>query len=64
MSIIETIENHSGPLTVQELSKLLGKSPKTLYKAIKAGKLPAYRVGGIVLDPVEVAAWLRQRHTK
>lgn len=38
-------------------------SPKTIYKAIKTGRLPAYRLGGIRLDPTEVATWLRSRHT-
>ena len=65
MNLLETIETCETALTVDELGNLLNTSPKTLYKAIKAGHLPAYRVGGSIrLDPKEVAEWLRSRHTK
>jgi len=65
MNIIETIENRETALTVDELGTLLNSSPKTLYKAISAGRLPAYRIGGCIrLDPHDVAEWLRDRHTK
>jgi excisionase family DNA binding protein len=64
MSIIETLETRDTLLTVEELGRLLSMSAKTLYKAIKAGRLPAYRVGGIRLDPYDVAEWLRERHSK
>ena len=65
MNIIETIENRETALTVDELGTLLNSSPKTLYKAISAGRLPAYRIGGSIrLDPHDVAEWLRDRHTK
>ena len=63
MGILETIENMDTLMTVESLGKLLAMSPKTIYKAIKAGRLPAYRLGGIRLDPAEVANWLRNRHT-
>lgn len=63
MNIIETIERRATALTVDELAGLLNASPKTLYKAIRAGRLPAYRVAGIRLDPAEVAKWLRARST-
>ena len=65
MNILETIENRETALTVDELGTLLNSSPKTLYKAISAGHLPAYRIGGSIrLDPHDVAEWLRDRHTK
>lgn len=63
MTIAETLESRKTLMTVEELSVLLSTSTKTLYKSIKAGKLPAYRLGGIRLDPREVAAWMHQRHT-
>ena len=64
MTLIETLENMNTALTVEVLSRLTAISPKTLYKAIKAGRLPAYRIGGSVrLDPAEVAQWLRDRST-
>lgn len=64
MSIIEIIENRETAMTVEELAAYLNASPKTLYKAIRAGRLPAYRVAGIRLDPAEVAKWLRDRSTR
>lgn len=51
-------------VSVDTLSKLLSTSRKTLYKAIQAGHLPAYRIGGIRLEPSEVAQWLRDRSSK
>ncbi len=64
MAIIETIENRETALTVDGLATLLNSSPKTLYKAISAGRLPAVRIGGnIRLDPQDVARWPRDRHT-
>jgi len=65
MTIVETIEKMDSLLTVEMLGKLLSMSEKTLYKAIRSGKLPAYRLGGSIrLEPTEVAKWLRQRSTK
>ena len=65
MSIIEMIRNKENALTVDELASVMSQSPKTLYKAIKAGRLPAYRIGGSIrLDPHEVAEWLDSRRTR
>jgi excisionase family DNA binding protein len=65
MTILETLKNTDTLLTVEELSRLLTLSPKTLYKAIASGKLPAYHIGGAKrLEPSEVAEWLHNRHSK
>ena len=65
MTILETIESTDTLLDVETLGRLTATSPKTLYKAIQAGRLPAYRIGGSIrLDPSEIAEWLRDRHTK
>jgi len=63
MTILETIENYDTLLSVETLSKVSGIPRKTLYKAITAGHLPAYHVGGIRLEPFAVGHWLRQRST-
>jgi excisionase family DNA binding protein len=63
MRILETLETTATLLSVEELSTLLGISVKTLYKTIKAGRLPAYRIGGIRIDPQDVVKWMRDRHT-
>ena len=65
MTILENIEKMDTLLTVERLGRLTGTSPKTLYKAIKAGNLPAYHIGGSIrLEPSEVAVWLQDRHTE
>jgi len=65
MTLIEIIESKTNALTIGDLANLLNQSPKTLYKAVKSGRLPAYRVGGSIrLDPHDIAEWLRKRRTK
>jgi len=65
MTLIELIESKPNALTVEELATMMSQSPKTLYKAVKTGRLPAYRLGGSIrLDPHDVAEWLRKRRTK
>lgn len=58
------IESKESALTIEELATMVGVSPKTLYKAVKTGRLPAYRIGGSIrLDPEDIADWLRKRRT-
>jgi excisionase family DNA binding protein len=64
MTLIEKLETRSSALTVEEFSEMYNTSNKTIYKLIKAGKLPATRIGGIRIDPAEAAEWLRKRSTK
>lgn len=65
VSILDLIENKANAMTIEELATILSQSPKTLYKAVKKGTLPGFRLGGnIRLDPHEVAEWLRKRRTK
>ncbi len=47
--ILQTLEAMEGLLTVQRAADLLVHHPQTLYKAIKAGRLPHVRtLGGSV----------------
>jgi excisionase family DNA binding protein len=39
-------------VTVEEAAKLLGISRAPAYRAVKAGQIPAIRVGGRLLVPV------------
>ena len=65
MGIIELIQSKQNAMTIEELATMLSQSPKTLYKAVNRGSLPAFRLGGSIrLDPHEVAEWLRKRRTK
>jgi len=62
MDIIETIDNFSRALTVEELAGIVAVSEKTLYRHIRAGKLKAIKIGGqLRLNPKTTADWLRQR---
>lgn len=59
------IESEQNAMTIDELATILTQSPKTLYKAVKRGSLPAFRIGGSIrLDRHDVAEWLRKRRTK
>ncbi len=64
MTLIEKLENRETALTVEEFGEMFNVSNKTIYKLIKAGKLPSTRIGGIRIDPAEAAEWLRKRSTK
>jgi excisionase family DNA binding protein len=62
MDIILQIESWGRCLTVEELADVIALSPKTLYRMIKAKKLPAIHMGGqIRLNPQSTADWLRSR---
>ena len=51
-----------GALNTQELSVMLGISPKTLFKMAKAGRIPSFHVGGAVrYDGRLIVEWLRQQ---
>lgn len=51
-------------LTVREAAKLLNISEKTIYKMVKDGKLPAYRINDQVrFNQTELLEWATQRKT-
>jgi excisionase family DNA binding protein len=63
-SLDVTIGKRRTAITIERACRTLGCSAKTLYKAVKAGRLPAMRIGGMIrLDPKETAAWIRQSST-
>ena len=49
-------------LTVRELGKYLKVHPNTIYRMLKTGQLPAFRVGGVGgdwrFDLAEIERWL------
>jgi excisionase family DNA binding protein len=52
-------------LTVQEVAQLLRVSSMTVYRLIKAGDLPAVRVGrAFRVRDVDVDAYLESRYTQ
>ena len=65
MGIIELIESKTNAMTIEDLATIVSQSPKTLYKAVNRGTLPAYRLGGSIrLDPHDVSEWLRLHRTR
>jgi len=56
---------HRGIMTVQELADFLRCNKSTIYRLIKTGQIPAFKVGSdwrITSDKVE--QWLEQQHIK
>jgi excisionase family DNA binding protein len=63
-TIADRLEADGHALTTNELSDLLSISKVTLYKMVKSGSLPSFRVGICVrFDPHVIAAWIRERTT-
>ena len=49
-------------MTVAEAALLLNHHEQTIYKAVRAGRLPVVRTfGSLRIDPVRLAGWLKQR---
>jgi len=50
--------------TVKALAEILCRKPAHLYKLIRSGSLPAYKMGGcLLLDPKETSEWWRGLRT-
>jgi excisionase family DNA binding protein len=59
-SLVQTLRARTGLLTVAEVGELLGFHEVTLRNWVRADKLPAVRIGGLV-DPAELAGWVEAR---
>ncbi len=53
MNDVVDIPNLPGYVSIKEASDLLGVSDKRVYQYVRAGRLPAQRVGHILIIPVE-----------
>ncbi len=52
-------------LTVKELSNTIKARPKTIYKWARTGKIPSYKVNGLILfDADEIHAFVKSRKVK
>jgi len=62
MQIIEMLENRKNAVKVSELAKLLGVTPKHIYKTLAAGRIPgSFLVNRAVrFDPQILAEWLKK----
>jgi excisionase family DNA binding protein len=62
--LIEIIADRREAWTVPQLAKLLALSKGEIYEQVKAGKLPAFKIGtSIRLCPKLTAQWLHSRLT-
>jgi excisionase family DNA binding protein len=53
-----------GPMTAKEVAKMLGISPKIVFKLARAGRIPSFRIGTAVrFEARLVIDWLRQQRT-
>ena len=61
-TILEKLAAWPGLMTVAEAALLLNHHEQTIYKAVRAGRLPVVRTfGSLRIDPVRLAGWLKQR---
>lgn len=58
-TLIDTLRARRTFLTVSEVATLLSLAERTVYTAIKQGRMPSVRVlGSVRLDPRVTADWL------
>jgi excisionase family DNA binding protein len=61
-TILEKLTAWPGLMTIAEAARLLNHHKQTLYKAVKAGRLPVVRTfGSLRVDPARLAEWLKKR---
>jgi excisionase family DNA binding protein len=58
----EKLLARTGPLAIAEVSDVLGFHEVTLRNWVRAGKVPAVRIGG-QFDPAKLAGWVGARMT-
>ena len=62
VSITDQLRSKKRLMTPDEVADLLAISPKTIYARVKAGTIPAIRIGASIrFDPADIAGWLEDR---
>jgi excisionase family DNA binding protein len=62
-SILEQLEAEPKLMDVKRLAAILDVSPKTVYKMVEEGRLPALSVGSLLkFDPQVVSFWIRRQN--
>ena len=58
--ILQTLDDRTTAMTIQECAELLRADVTTLYRHARSGKFPTFQVVGMVrVNPVELAAHIR-----
>ena len=61
-SLAVDLEKMTQALRASELARILSTSKMTIYRLVKQGNIPYFRVGGLIrFDPQAVADWLRRK---
>jgi excisionase family DNA binding protein len=61
-SLVIAIEDHKGPITVEGLATILGKSPTTIYRMAQRKQLPSHMLSGSRLfDPAALGMHFRKK---
>jgi excisionase family DNA binding protein len=59
--VLEQLDKMTEAMTVPQVAKLLGIDSATLYRHARSGKLPSFRVVGIIrIDPRDLASCIRE----
>jgi excisionase family DNA binding protein len=60
--LAEQVEKTTHALTVPEVAKLCSTSTMTIYRQVKQGRIPHFRIGDSVrFDPKTLAGWLQKK---
>ena len=61
MKTLQMLEYREEPLSVNELAKILGNSPTTIYRRIHHGELEAFRDGWLIkILPSVAVEWVKK----
>ncbi len=61
-NLVDRIARRKSALTAAEVAVLLACSYAHVCKMAKQGRIPSYRIGGMVrFDPVALSSWLQSR---
>lgn len=62
-TIIEQLEERKTMLSVPEVATLLNEHVDTIHRRMKLEEMPYFKIGkNPKFDPLQLAAWLRERH--
>ncbi len=63
ISLILKIEECDGPINVRQLAGIMFRSIDTIYRQVRLGRYPFYRIGGmIVFDPATLSHYFRKKY--
>jgi predicted DNA-binding transcriptional regulator AlpA len=62
MTVIAKLKTKQGLIDAKEVARLLNMNKEVLYRRVKAGLVPHFRIlGKVKFDPVVLAEWLEER---